>query len=87
MNEIYAIYTDEGGYPLEPEIARERGLVKGEKYIVNHADVGRSFTNVFLEGFKGSFNSTMFDFIDEDGNEVDIVEEYYYTYEEQYGEK
>lgn len=81
---IKAIYLDEKGYDHDTKQAREAGLVQGEEYEVDYAEVGGWRSDVFLVGFPNEsiqgtdmgFNSVMFDYFDEDGKEIDIVEVY-----------
>ena len=51
------IFTGEGGYPMENEMAREK-LSVGELYEVLSMEVGRSSSTVTLK--EGVFNTVMF---------------------------
>lgn len=68
---IYAKLTHpENGY--DSDRARVSVLDTLGTYKLRDASVGQSHTNIYLEGFKNSFNSVQFDFYDEYGNEVNI---------------
>lgn len=56
-------------------------LIVGAEYVVDSAFVHSWNTNVYLQGFKEAFNSCHFDFF-KDGEEIDIVEEFRHTFEE-----
>ena len=56
-------------------------LVIGQEYTVETARVHSWCTDVYLEEFEEPFNSCHFDFF-KDGEEIDIVEEFRYTFEE-----
>lgn len=73
---IYArfVYPD-NGYKSQSEYMKQHFKV-GDKYIVKDADVGRYFTDVYLEGINGCFNSVFFEYSDDRGNPVDIIKEY-----------
>jgi len=50
----------ETGHKYQIELA-EQYLLKGETYMIDHTDVGRSFTDVYLQEIPGlCFNSTCF---------------------------
>jgi hypothetical protein len=67
----YAIFLDKNGYDGETDDAKADGLSKGNKYEVDYVAIGQSHSRVYLEGY-GGYNTVMFDFVDEDGNEADI---------------
>ena len=54
------VYTDENGYDYQREIAREKGLVKGEVYTLARIEIGSCSSRVFLREFESDFNSVMF---------------------------
>ena len=54
-------------------------LIVGAEYVVDSAFVHPWNTNVYLQGFKEAFNSCHFDFF-KDGKEIDIVEEFRWTF-------
>ena len=58
-------------------------LKLGETYEVDHAEVGRCRTDVYLKGFSRSFNSVCFKYY-KDGKEIDIVKEYMHSYYQKY---
>lgn len=59
----------------------KRDLVVGQEYELETARVYSWTTDVYLVGFKEPFNSCHFDFF-KDGEEIDIVEEFRWTFEE-----
>lgn len=75
----YAIFLNKNGYNGEKEKATEAGLKEGEKYEVVYASIGQSHSNIELDGIDGDFNSVMFDYVDENGNEADIFENPYWN--------
>ena len=64
----------ENGYRHNQEKGRECGLEVGAKYEVSGINMGQSSTSVYLEGFKGSFNSVHFEF-EENGKPLDIFQD------------
>ena len=71
--EYYAIYLGRNGYTHDKESAKKKGLVVGQKYLVDYVTMGQSHSTVYLEDI-GGFNSVMFDYKDGNGNEVHILE-------------
>ena len=75
MSQLYAkfLYPDHG---LEADRirVRELGLEVGKMYKVRDVEMGGWYTDIWLEGYKGSFNSVHFEFY-EDGEEIDIYED------------
>lgn len=61
-------------------------LELGKIYEVDHADVGRCYTDVYLKGMTNPFNSVCFKFY-KDGQEIDIVSEYIDSYYRKYSHK
>lgn len=61
-------------------------LELGGIYEVDHADVDRCHTDVYLKGMTNSFNSVCFKFY-KDGQEIDIVREYIDSYYRKYSHK
>jgi hypothetical protein len=57
----YAIFTGQGGYPMENERANATFEV-GKQYIITGGSIGQSSTSLKIEGFGGGWNSVMFDF-------------------------
>jgi len=57
---ITAIFTAEGGYQAQKDLAKKQ-LVIGQEYYVEYVEVGSSYTYIWLKGFEGSFNSCLFD--------------------------
>lgn len=62
------------GTDRDQEKARNAGLVEGLAYIIRDVVVHNWYTDVYLEGHHGPFNSVLFDFLAPDGTPVDIVE-------------
>jgi hypothetical protein len=81
---IYAKFLNKHGYDHEPVNAVKDGLVEGNMYEVEHCSVGSWNSSIFLKNFSCGYNSVMFDCFDENGNEVDIIAKYRYTYDERY---
>lgn len=73
---IRAKFLNRNGYDSEPIRAREKGLVEGCFYNVVDTDIGRCSSEVYLEGINYGFNSVMFEYYDEDNNEIDIIDYY-----------
>lgn len=71
---------DAAMYKTDIERAKKL-LVVGQEYVVESAYVDSWHTDVYLKGFKPPFNSCHFDFF-KDGEEIDIVNEFRYTFEE-----
>lgn len=73
MSKIYAICTTlEAGYDGDKKKIRDSGIKVGDKIELENARVGGWSTEIYLVGYKGSFNSVFFDFVDENGEEYDI---------------
>ena len=49
----------------------ECNLKVGDRIPVRDIDMGQSSTSIYLDGYKGSFNSVFFEF-EENGKEIDI---------------
>ena len=56
----YTIFLGEGGYPNEREKALATFEV-GKQYTVIGGTIGRSRSNIIIEGFEGEWNSVLFD--------------------------
>ena len=54
------VFEGNGGYDSERESAKEK-LVVGRKYAVEKIIVGSWNTEVYLQGYKNSFNSCLFE--------------------------
>lgn len=54
------VFEGNGGYDLERKSAREK-LVVGRRYIVEKIEIGAWKTEVYLQGYKNSFNSCLFE--------------------------
>lgn len=76
---LYAIYLDENGLDSDLAYARASGLMKGEKYLVENVSMGQSYTSIYLDYPQNNYNSIMFDFVDEEGNEVNIYDDQIYN--------
>lgn len=61
----------ENGTDNDKRKVADAGLVPGETYEVYDIDMGHWYTEVYLKGYKGWFNSVHFVFY-EDGKEFDI---------------
>ena len=73
MSAIFAVFNHpENGYPSEGPAAIKSGLVVGQKYRLSSASVSGSSSSVWLNGFRGRFNSVLFDFKFENGKPADI---------------
>lgn len=58
---VKAIFVcPDNGTSYDQEKVKECGLEVGAKYEVSHIVMGQSSTSVYLEGFKGPFNSVHF---------------------------
>lgn len=77
---IIAKYLDKNGYDCDVIKARELGLIKDKKYTLKNAEIGQSHSYIEIEGIESAFNSVMFEFYDENGNEIDLMETEYNTY-------
>lgn len=73
MTKIYAICTTlNAGYGEDKKRILDSGINIGDKVELENARVDRWSTKVYLVGYKNSFNSVFFDFVDENGKEYDI---------------
>ena len=73
MEKIYAICkTLDAGYDYEKKQMSESNINIGDKIELLNAKVDSWTTDIYLKGYKDSFNSVFFDFVDESGNSVDI---------------
>ena len=54
------MFEGKGGYKLERESAKDK-LVIGQSYQVEKIQVGSRNTEVYLQGYKNSFNSCLFE--------------------------
>ena len=54
------VFEGNGGYKLERESAKGK-LVVGRKYTVEKIEIGSCNTEVYLQGYKNSFNSCLFE--------------------------
>ena len=57
----YAIFTGQGGYPMENERANATFEV-GKQYVITGGSMSQSSTSLEIEGFGGGWNSVLFDF-------------------------
>ena len=57
----YAIFTGQGGYPMENDRANATFEV-GKQYIITGGSIRQSSTSLEIEGYGGGWNSVMFDF-------------------------
>lgn len=73
MDKIYARFVaPDAGYDSDQQKVRAASLELDKRYVLDDASVGSWFTDVWLEGVSGTFNSVHFEFEDEAGNPVDI---------------
>lgn len=70
---IYAIFAHPNN-GRDSDQAEAKDLTPGKKYTLQNAFVGKSNTRVLLKDITGYFNSVLFDFVDEQGNPVNIYE-------------
>ena len=75
-------YLDKNGYAFDKDFARKSGLIEGVEYEVDSIEIHSSSTDVYLVGYRGSFNSVMFDEGDEDYKEYhsDVLRNFYEDY-------
>ena len=71
MSLIAIVTTLEAGYALDKQQMVECNLKVGDRIPVRDIDMGQSSTSIYLDGYKGSFNSVFFEF-EENGKEIDI---------------
>lgn len=69
---VYAIYLDENGYDGDTIYAKNKGLIKGEKYEIEHIEIGGWVSYISIKNYEGLFNSVMFDFVNKNGDVVDV---------------
>ena len=73
MKKVYAVcVTLDAGYDYDKKKISDSGINVGDKIEIETACVGGWSTSIYLVGYKGSFNSVFFDFVDENGEEYDI---------------
>lgn len=74
MKKLFAIITTHNnGYDPDKEAVKALGVI-GEKFEVEHVSVGRSMSSFHIVGQPNSFNTVNFNFVDEDGNDVNIYD-------------
>lgn len=71
MTLIAIVTTLEAGYAFDKRQMAECNLKVGDRIPVRDIDMGQSSTSIYLDGYKGSFNSVFFEF-EENGKEIDI---------------
>ncbi len=73
---IYAVVeTLRAGYDCEEEMVKSLGFKLGDKFELEHIDMGSSSTSIYLKDFPNqSFNSVFFEF-EENGKELDIYDD------------
>ena len=71
---LYAVLVEyDAGHKSEQETIKTLDMKIGDKFLVDDIDIYGFHTDVYLTDFPNqTFNSVFFDFVDEDGNEVDI---------------
>lgn len=80
--EIYAICkTLNAGTEFDKEIINKNNIKVGDKILLKDACVNKWYTKIYLVGYKDSFNSVFFKFVDENGADYDIYsDEKFYCY-------
>ena len=77
---LYAKFMyPESGLDGDIKCAKEAKLEVGKRYVVEDVCMGGWFTDIFLEGINGCFNSVQFEFEEEDGFPVDIYNDRRYN--------
>lgn len=71
MTIIAIVETLQAGYDFQKKQMEDLGFKIGDRIEVKDIVVHQSSTDVYLEGYKGSFNSVFFEF-EENGEELDI---------------
>lgn len=71
MSLIAIVTTLEAGYAFDKQQMVECNLKVGDRIPVRDIDMGQSSTSIYLDGYKGSFNSVFFEF-EENGEEIEI---------------
>lgn len=70
---LYAICkTLDAGTDYDEKIMKKNNIKVGDEIEVDSIFVHSWSTDVYLVGYEDNFNSVFFNFVDEDGNEVDI---------------
>ena len=72
MSLIAIVTTLEAGYAFDKQQMVECNLKVGDRIPVRNIDMGQSSTSIYLDGYKGSFNSVFFEF-EENGKEFDPI--------------
>lgn len=71
MSKLYAKFLGENGY--DSELERAMKILEVDcMYPVESIDIGGSSSKVYFYGFKDDYNSVMFEFYDEEFNEINI---------------
>lgn len=78
-------FLNSNGYDGESEECVNLGMVEDTLYEMDYLDIGDFRSRVYIKGFEKGFNSVMFNFYDEEENEIDIFSEIY-DEEEEYWE-
>lgn len=78
MSLIAIVDTLEAGYDSEKNKMIELGFKVGDRIPVRDIDMSQSSTAIYLDGYKGSFNSVFFEF-EENGVELDIYSDRRYN--------
>ena len=71
MTIIAIVETLQAGYDFQKQKMIDLGFKVGDRIEVKNIVVHQSSTDVYLEGYEGSFNSVFFEF-EENGEELDI---------------
>lgn len=73
MEKYYAkLVTLNAGYPHD-KLQVKKNLILGNTYVIEDMYISAWYTDVYLEGFSGGFNSVFFEFYNENGEEVDFL--------------
>ena len=81
---IFAKFLGENGLLTDMLKARQQGLIFGMTYLLSSANVNSFYTDIELVGIPEKFNSAMFTFYNENGEEVDLMKTSYNNYGQKY---
>lgn len=76
MDKIFAICkTLKAGTDFDKKRIADAGINIGDKIELENACVGSFYTDIYLVGYKNSFNSVFFTFVDENGENYNIYDD------------
>lgn len=81
---IYVKFLGENGYDHQPKDAIEKGLKINHIYNLEDMNVGGWSSEIKLYEFEETFNSVMFEYFNEDFEQVDIFETEYNNFNRRY---